>query len=260
MNTDEARAACEALGLPVSYARAESTGMPELVAALDAAASVLSSAAHDRSPTSFDPADPLLRGFPRPRGWDWRSARRALERFGGPGAIVRLPLFWQIETPLYRAGKAAGVFLYFNERGNMPLGAAAIELASAATIVTDTDDAARFATFLESKPAPAQNLSWIIIHRIDGAWTLPTAALAPGSKAAQEVHLFPGVSVLEQCDALMEEKSPLFHASDECSIDLSTGRLTGFSPLPLVRYQLPIALRSAGTCRCGREIIARTEK
>jgi hypothetical protein len=205
-------------------------------------------------PSSFDPQDPHQRSVPRPLFSRWESCEETLRTFGSRGVILRLPLFWQVEAPLHHACTAAKATLFVNDPGNMPVGAEAVRSAGLDTVLTDTEDAGRFASYLlnESRVLPPR---WILIHRPDHAWVVP-AALDAADRVAQEVHLFPGVPFLYQCPALIEKREPIFHSGGQYHIQIEEGEthITNreeFS-LPLWRYRLPRTLAHAGTCSCGR--------
>ncbi len=207
-------------------------------------------------PTSFDPEDPELRGFPIPLKWRWASCEEALRVFGATGVMMRLPLFWQLESPLWSACKKAGAFIFTNDPENMPLGAAAIRSANIDCVVTETKDASLFSDFLREKKYQLPR-SWIIIHPANSdEWSLPKLE---GANVAQEVHLFPGIPLLEQCANLRAKQRPRFHINSSYMWDTSLGEITGNTddPLPLIGYRIPFPLKEEGACSCGRRIVAR---
>ena len=216
------------------------------------------------APTSFDPDDPELRAFPRPLNWRWTSCELALRAFKSSGIMMRLPLFWQVEPALFAAGQAAGAPIFVNDQGNMPVGAAAIRTASMDTVVTDTEDAQRFSSYLLKRGAqfPA---AWIVVHPISQtAWAIPAPLRRGAAHVAQEVHLFPGVPVLEQCEKLAARKEPVFHLSESYLFEVEGGAtyLTsiGDDPLPLFRYALPVTIAQGERCSCGKKVATRVEE
>lgn len=223
---------------------------------LDSLQPKLGDTACDLVPTSFEANDPEIRAFPLPLERKWSSAERALKLFGGSGVMMRLPLFWQVEPALFAAAQNAGAFIFVNDQDNMPLGAAALRDASIHTVVTTTEDAHRFCAYLNERNAklPA---AWIIVHRIDQKWDLPAAALSPQSAIAQEVHLFPGVPVLEQCDQLIEGKRSLFHLVDGYELADDGVSLSGRPDdiMPFSNLELGTVLHAKGTCSCGKALL-----
>ncbi len=211
-------------------------------------------------PTSFDPNDPDLRAFPRPLSWKWSSCEDALKRFAPRVVMMRLPLFWQVEPLLHEACRAVPAPIFVNDADNMPVGEAAIRLAYVDTVVTDTSDSFAFSSFLSEKKTLPK--SWIIIHRPDSTWDIPTPLRdARETRVAQEVHVFPGVPILHQCAELSEKKEPAFHASAEFQIEVEKDRIyisgSTSDPFPLSRLEIPLALRETGLCPCGKKIFVR---
>jgi len=211
------------------------------------------------APSSFNPKEEHLCAYPRPLGWDWPSCAGLLQHFGGKGVLSRLPLFWQVESPLYRACQAAGSFIFLNDKANMPLGAEAVRSAEIGTVLTDLDDASAFSSFLLAKNYPLPE-AWLIVHvaeHIPGELPFPLAN-SP-SKIGQEVHVLPGVPILEQCSTLSDTKKPLFHRSSgyywetEEKHTLITGPTE--DPCPLIRFELSFLLEEHDECPCGQEIV-----
>lgn len=194
-------------------------------------------------PGSFDPLEEPMPIVEQPLEWPWRSLERHLQEHRLHALMVRLPLFWQLEIPIFRACREAGAYLLINDQDNMPLGAAALREASTDCVLTERDDALRFAMYLKEKQAPLPR-SWFIIHRPDASeWGLPEHIRHSGAAITAEVHLFPGVSVLEQCAELAKKQTPQFHVAE--------------SWIPLKARDLPWALRATGSCECGKDILQR---
>lgn len=213
-------------------------------------------------PTSFDPDDPDLHAFPRSINWRWASCERALRALGAArGVMMRLPLFWQVEVPLHAACRAVGIPIFVNEPENMPVGGAAIQNADVDAVITDRADAQLFAAYLAERGIRGPRL-WIVIHRADDAsWDVPAVLHQENQRVAEEVHLFPGVPILEQCALLMNFGAPLFHLSGGYSMEEVDGSalLSGAEddPLPLLRFELPWKLSRAGICSCGKATVER---
>jgi hypothetical protein len=150
----------------------------------------MKSACPRRLPGSFDPGDVTANSKEVPADWEWTSAAATLKAFGSTGVMMRLPLFWQLEAPLFRACKAADAFIFVCEPQNMPLCAAALRDASIDTVVTDFDDATAFAHYLAARQ---QELPphWLIIRKPGQRQLLPArfASLA----VAEETHVSPGI-------------------------------------------------------------------
>lgn len=146
-------------------------------------------------PSSFDPDDAHMTGNPLPLDWRWRSAEDALTSWGSRGVMMRLPLFWQLEVPLFHACQSAGAFLFANDVGNMPLGAAAVDIADVDTVVTELDDAAAFASYLTIKRMSLPKY-WFIVRKSSHAGApLPPELTGNGISVHEEVHSSPGIIV-----------------------------------------------------------------
>ncbi len=210
-------------------------------------------------PSSFEPNDPSMRAFPYTLEAGWGSCEKALRHFGSRGVMARLPFFWQFESPLSTACRAAGAFLFLNDRGNIPLGIAAVKMAEVDTVITDAEDAHLFSRQMSETGIQAQN--WVVIHPAGAAhFSIAQALKAEGVRLFQEVHLFPCVPLLEQCEHLSAEKKPLFHTVAEFCITKTERGLAVSSaaphPFPLEKYELPETLALQGTCVCGKEVIS----
>ncbi len=208
-------------------------------------------------PSSFNPDDENLRAFPYYLAPRWDSLERALRESGSHGVMMRLPLFWQVESNLHHACRATDAFLFLNEPENMPLGAAALRLAEIDAVITDTKDAFAFSLYLSSNNSPL-DFTWLIIHSADkDAVKIPEILLGRGAKVIQEVHIFPGVTVLEQCSHIWKDKSPRFHVSDDYILEKIGDKMTVTSandaPLPFFRYELSLRLSEEKKCSCGEK-------
>lgn len=207
-------------------------------------------------PTSFDPETEDLTVFPRHRAWRWQSAEDLFAAYRDGGVMMRLPLFWQLEMPLFDACRRAGTFVFVNDKGNAPLGAAALSHASMRVVAADAADANEFATHLlmNGRDFPA---AWLIIQDPERMQPLSPALTGSGSVLRQEIHLMPGFPVLWQC-ARLANTNDLFHENDH--VLLEQGQQTFVSgekddPLPLVRYAVPLQTSDAGVCECGKKTV-----
>ena len=227
----------------------------ELIAEIDKFSHENKSPANRMVPTSFDPNDPTLRGFPISLDWKWTSCEQALRSQNSVGVMMRLPLFWQLEVPLYKACKSSGAFIFVSDRGNMTLAAEAIRIAHIDCVVTDIEDAVMFSNFL-SKKSLMQPRSWIIVHPRTMPRTLPSHLSE--AVGAQEVHLFPSVPILEQCEILRSLRQPLFHIHSDFQWDAELHAITSRAKIPVTldRYPLPFTITEVGPCECGRAIVA----
>ncbi len=170
-------------------------------------------------------------------------------------ALVRLPLFWQVLSLVHEACGRAGCTLFANERDNMPLANAAVRSAEANIVLTDAKDAYALSLFLAEKNTRMPN--WFIVHETKGDWTTPVM-LDSDAKIVQEVHLFPGVPLLVQCEDLSKQRSASFHAASGIAIECldETTLVTSAEAMfvPLEQYWLDVRLATKGTCSCGKEI------
>lgn len=206
-------------------------------------------------PASYSPDMALA--YPRSLSWSWRSARDALRGMKAEGVMMRLPLFFQLESPLAEAAHAAGAFIFVNDKDNMPLGAAALEQAGIGCIATTGADAAAFAAYMNERNVRAPG--WFLIRSLDEDWTVPAEVVRTGAPVAQEVHLFPGLPLLVQCTALSKAGKPDFHIAEELQYEeIEHGvHVTGAKDDPLPLCNFPIALRTCGTCPCGKVVFRR---
>lgn len=210
-------------------------------------------------PATFNPHE-FVSAFPRPLEWRWESCEVLLAKFTPRVVMMRLPLFWQLESPLFAACKNAGASIFVNDQKNMPVGEAAIRLADVDTVVTNTDDAFTFSSYLSQKNT--WPVSWIILHSWNTEWKLPVPLLEGGNiRVGQEVHLFPGVPLLIQCAALADEKKPRFHLSPEFDFQTTGPSLHIASRsdalLPFSDVEIPLVLKSDGTCSCEQSVFSR---
>src|SRR3989344_928656 len=202
-------------------------------------------------PSSFEAEDPTLAALPRPLDWQSESLADALKEFPAKrGVMMRLPLFWQVESFLHAACRIVGIPLFVNELENMPVGAAALRGRGVDVVLTENADANAFSLYRQEKGVSAS--SWFIIHRIEEPWQLSPAL--EGARVAQEVHLFPGLPLLIQCAALWG--TDRFHLSAEFEIhskndDTSISSVKN-ALVPLREYHVPL-LKKVGLCTCGRE-------
>jgi hypothetical protein len=214
------------------------------------------------TPSSFDPDDPELRAIPRSLNWRWTSCERFLRNVEARTVLLRLPLFWQIESFLHRACQAVGATILVNEVENMPVGAAAMHSANVNVVMTDTSDAGLFSTYLFEKDVEFPR-AWFVVHRGDAEnWTLPQFLRETQIRVAQEVHLFPGLPVLDQCVMLADSKETSFHLSDayiwKIGAEKTTITSVGNDLLPFVKFPLSFVLRTTGMCPCGKIIVERS--
>ena len=142
-------------------------------------------------PSSFDAQDPTLHGVEVPATWRWNSLEPQLKTWGSKGIMMRLPLFWQLETLIFEACHTAEASLFINDRANMPLGAAALKIAEIDTVVTDLADAEAFVAYLTEAKAPLPSF-WFIVRTPEQA-TTPLSALLRPLTTAEETHRSPGI-------------------------------------------------------------------
>jgi len=173
--------------------------------------------------------------------------------------MTRVPPFWQLEPVVHLICRNLNVPILTNELENSPLGAAAILEADVNAVITAASDSAAFTSYLSEYKIPLPNI-WVLIHDAAATeWGIPGSITHDEVHVAQEVHLFPGVPILEQCPHLVDEKSALFHVSDAYSWDIGEERTRvtslGDDPIPLYRYVLPCVLEVAGQCACGKTCV-----
>jgi hypothetical protein len=143
----------------------------------------------------------------------------------------------------------------------MPVGAAAVVSAGVNAVIGEASETFSFTSFLLERDVQLPAL-WLLIHKADmREWNIPAPLGREGTHVAQEVHVFPGAPVLEQCPVLAHEKLPVFHTSPAYQWDIRENATyitsIGNDPFPLYRYLFPAILRTAGTCPCGRVLVER---
>lgn len=209
--------------------------------------------AHVYVPTSFNPHDDTLAGFPRKLLWTWDSAEYALSIIHPAVVMMRAPLFWQLEAPLWRAAQQNGAAIFVNDAGNMPLGRSAMHHASADTIVTDAHDGMVFSRYLKDAQTPFPR-GWILVHDINNLVDISDVHAGESTLVFQEIHLFPGVPMFVQCERLARMRARTFHVAPHGSTTSKPHPM--FSgpkddPMPLTDIEIPIRITDTGTCACG---------
>lgn len=198
-------------------------------------------------PSSFDSEDEALCIVPRPLQHQWPSVTQALESVECSGLMTRLPLFWQLEAPLFEAARNASAFIFVNEADNMPLGMAALAQANVDAIITTAKDANDFFSFLLTHSALMPRV-WIVIHPIE---SLKNVAPRPGV-LCQEVHIIPGVPAFTQCRHLAAHRTESrYHLAETCTLT-HDGLEVRSDVFPFV-YPTTLSVTRDGSCSCGRE-------
>jgi len=209
-------------------------------------------------PSSFDAMDDALRAFPLERNWQWHTLEAHIKNFKPETLIVQLPLFWQLEPYVHAAARSAEVPVCIIEPQNYPLDKASVLFAGADGVLAEVTEASALADYLH-----AQNIAlpqyWILIHTVDAPqFTIPE--LLAKQSVAQEVHLVPGVPLLEQCTHAAKAKQNQFHQSDIFEWHTNNGQLSIASKslvFPLDTIALPFLLADAGACACGKRLYVR---
>ncbi len=202
-------------------------------------------------PTSFEAEDAGLAGFPIHPQWRWDSCAQALFELKPHGVMMRLPLFWQLEVPLWYACRAARAPIFLNDPENIPVGVSALQLGGMDTVVTEQRDASTFADCVQKENGKLPQ-KWIVIHRAEDIWNIP--ALLSDCKVAQEVHLFPGLPILSQCPMLMVETSgiPRFHITKGNRYEPVTGNIETLPRGGIPSFELKAPPITGGElCACG---------
>lgn len=233
----------------------------ELHALLDSMAEKLPHSYYRISPTSFNPNDPQLRAFPRALEWQWRSCQTLLEAHKPKVVMMLAPFFWQIEPLLYHACQHAGAPIFVCQPDNLPVAGAAITNADVEAVVCPPSSAAAFSLFLLEKNIPFPKL-WLTVHDAHApSWELPVGLGQKPATVGQEVHLFPGVPLLAQCNALATARQEEFHLTEDYAWVSKEGVVTITSTevdlVPLQHYTLPFSLQKTGGCACTKETFRR---
>lgn len=206
-------------------------------------------------PTSFESDDSSLTGFPLPRSWRWSTCQEALARLSPMGVMMRLPLFWQMEFPLWQAARSVGAPIFLNDPENMPVGAAALRRGGMDTVVTEARDAIAFSLYLDAEER-IRPRHWMVVHRAEDDWAVPKASLR--EPVVQEVHLMPGVPILTQCTLLAEAAEPRFHQIEGYAYDWEARILSIPARESIPGFSLPLpAVEESGTCSCGLAVYQR---
>jgi len=211
-------------------------------------------------PTSFEADDPELSGFPIHPNWHWSSCARILSVLKPHGVMIRLPLFWQLEIPLWYACREARTPIFLNDPENMPVAAAALQRGGMDTVVTEYRDAVALVAYLSENNHPLPR-AWIIVHRAYDEWTVPS--ILSKETVAHEVHLFPGLPMLAQCPALMNSTSETlhFHLTPECQYNESSNSVETVprETLPAFTLQAP-PITATDMCECGNITYMQTKR
>lgn len=207
-------------------------------------------------PTSFRHETERITAFPRHLRWEWPSLKSHFGRHSSNSVMMLLPLFWQMESSVYRACNEAHAVLFVADTANAPINAAAIASLSIDTVLTSVRDCEQLLQEMAEQNTRIPP-HWIFVH--DASEPLP--AIPPRLKTAgitvtHEVHLFPGVPLLQQCEALSVSHSTGFHVTDvyewEFHVDHTLITSIDNDPLPLIRFRLPFITLEKGVCQCGK--------
>jgi hypothetical protein len=211
-------------------------------------------------PSSFDPDDPDLTAMPRSMEWQWTSLERFFRLSSARMIMSQIPLYWQVASALERACAAAEAPVFAADACNVAVCAAAVRELNIEVVVSAPEDAAPLIAYLSEKHIEPPR-SWFIVHAAKSNWSMPPELAEGYFSVQQEVHLFPGVPLLEQCAELAASGKAHYHTNGQYawSIADSDTLITsmGDDPLPLINYQLPFSLREAGLCACGKTIVCR---
>lgn len=207
-------------------------------------------------PLTFDAESSFVLGFPIAETWQWDSITQALLHMKPHGVMMRLPLFWQLEAPLWRACREVRAPIFLNDPENVPVGAAALLRGGIDTIVTETRDVPMFIESLHQEHAP-QPKHWLLVHRPTDSWDNPTAL--NNCSVYQEVHLFPGFPFLYQCEALMESHGipTRYHLVENHHYDLEKHQLATVASddIPSLSLAIPRVIHTS-VCSCGKSTYA----
>lgn len=202
------------------------------------------------TPSSFDPDDVVLAVLSRPIDWRWGSLEEALAAFPGAAASYMLPLFWQMEPPVFAACRSAMMPLFATQPDNEAVAAASLRYAAVDTLVIEAGAAERLQAHFEMYKDPSPKL-WFVLHDARAErWRDAPPKLS--NTVWQEVHLMPGVPVLVQCVHLARAGAQRFHRAKTLSWDAS-GRVSSLDGIAMRDASLPFSLETAGTCPCGEE-------
>jgi len=166
-----------------------------------------------------------------------------------------LPLFWQMEPPVFVACRAAGVPLFTVQPDNIAVAAASIRYAESSAIIAEARSAEPLHEHLIMYQDPLPEL-WFVIHSAATDNWHDTPPRLSG-RVCQEVHLYPGLPVLWQCLHLSQTGAQRFHRSEEYTWDETGARISSLDgSLPVRDSSLPFTLQSEGSCTCGRDIVS----
>ena len=247
--SDVSRSKWRAAGVELTAAPMTRASLTE---SLKKAANVVHDAHGRYVSTVFDQESDDVGVYPRAEQAAWDSAVDVLARYSGAGVMMRAPLFWQLEIPLFEACRKSGTFIFVNDRGNMPLGAAAIKRGSMQVVVTDADDANAFAQhlLLHGDPFPK---SWLVIQKSGRLVPISSALTGSGSQVHEEIHAIPGLPIFVQCAGIIGSGS--YHTVPEFAYEFGhTTYVTGpeRDPLPLVRFDAECTAKEVSVCACGK--------
>lgn len=207
------------------------------------------------SPLFFEGEPPVL--FPRLRRWAWRSLTAALESAGASACTGMLPLLWQTEPLAFAACRAARVPFFALDEGNAAVAARAVDTAGLDTILIREASAVAVANdFAEHNDRFPTN--WILVREFGAAAVSEMGSIETSQRLFREIHLFPGVPLLVQCEArAAAHDASRFHLAPGLSIRHANGATLVSSDGDLPFTDLTIdELAPAGTCECGESLLS----
>ena len=212
-------------------------------------------------PTSFSPGDKRLSAFPVDPSFRWSSLESYLRNHKAISVLSLLPLFWQIESPMSNACRSSGAMLFLGDADNIPISSIAVTTLSSDTVIGEVEHVSSLITDLNKRSIPLPQ-TLIVIHRHGDSWSLTEATEHTPCTIIQEVHLFPGISILDQCSKLADLREPVFHLNTQYTLETEkqSSYISSSSKqlFPLYRLKLPYVLEAGGSCECGKKIFKKT--
>lgn len=206
-------------------------------------------------PTTFGSDGLHTTVFPRDPSRRWAMLESALTDVDRP-VLAALPSLWQLGNVVHEACRRHTVAPFFVVPFNYAVAHAAIENLGIETVIISKEAIDGLARHMEARSGhvPA---TWVCVGSLTNVRVpLPEFVTASAQAIYQEIHLFPGVPIFTQCEALAHQKGPSFHATSGLELQIAddaTYITSREEYVPFVNLEIPVRLADESECTCSRK-------